>query len=385
MAQYPYLPFYPGDFWIKTNHLEGPVRNGYLALLMSAWMRPGCALPDDDDELACMVGVSKRVWINKYRDKIAKFFIIEDGRWINKRLREERAWVEEAQRSNPKRQAERGQRRAATAERDQHGRFVSASAAVPEPLPPTVPASPSREVTETGASAIYPTPSPSSPATDQPATSQAGSGWSVNHQPPRPRVNSSLRSELTTAQHDEKTERNGEKEEEPQCASTQKENEFEKNFEAFWGKYPRKLDKKKAAKAFKKILKTGKDPTKIIEGTGRYATETVHTEARYIKHPATWLNGACWENEPEPKRMETSYDGSESWTGRAYPARQTHFEQACEVIGWYERRAALHKANTSPSHRTGPTTANGACDTGWTGQGQGAFAYACEGEGVEYV
>lgn len=33
-------------------------------------------------------------------------------------------------------------------------------------------------------------------------------------------------------------------------------------------------------------------------GIQRYAAEVAGREAKFVKHPSTWLNGTCWLDEP---------------------------------------------------------------------------------------
>jgi hypothetical protein len=82
-------------------------------------------------------------------------------------------------------------------------------------------------------------------------------------------------------------------------------------FDNFWKEYPRKSDKRAALKAFRSALSraTFED---ILAGVIRYANDPNLPEARFIKHPATWLNADAWENGPLPelrkKRKETDWD-----------------------------------------------------------------------------
>jgi hypothetical protein len=71
----------------------------------------------------------------------------------------------------------------------------------------------------------------------------------------------------------------------------------------FWPRYPRHAAKRAALKAFAKAVKAGTSPDEIIAGAMRYAAEVANTEPRFIKHPATWLNGACWLDEPSSPRQ----------------------------------------------------------------------------------
>lgn len=68
-------------------------------------------------------------------------------------------------------------------------------------------------------------------------------------------------------------------------------------FEEFYQHYPRKKSRGHAEKAWLKIAEPEQE--KAILGAKAYAKRTTEekTEDRYIKHPATWLNGKCWEDQ----------------------------------------------------------------------------------------
>jgi hypothetical protein len=74
--------------------------------------------------------------------------------------------------------------------------------------------------------------------------------------------------------------------------------QIEEAFGRFWAAYPRRAAKLAAAKAFAAAVKRGADPEALIAGAARYAAERAGQDPRYTKHPATWLNGDCWADEP---------------------------------------------------------------------------------------
>ena len=39
----------------------------------------------------------------------------------------------------------------------------------------------------------------------------------------------------------------------------------------------------------------------LIANAKRYAAQVRGKEARYSTHPATWLNGKCWLDDPKPR------------------------------------------------------------------------------------
>jgi len=75
--------------------------------------------------------------------------------------------------------------------------------------------------------------------------------------------------------------------------------EVEKGFSEFWKIYPRRVSKKAAIKSFIRALKDGATLKEIIDGAKKYATFVFssETEMRFVKHPTTWLNNGCWDDE----------------------------------------------------------------------------------------
>lgn len=67
-------------------------------------------------------------------------------------------------------------------------------------------------------------------------------------------------------------------------------------FPEFWATYPRRDDRAKAEKAW---VTHGCDAIAdvVIRGAGRYASEKVGSEKKYIALPTSWLNGRRWEDE----------------------------------------------------------------------------------------
>ena len=75
------------------------------------------------------------------------------------------------------------------------------------------------------------------------------------------------------------------------------------DFDTFWSKYPRKVGKGDARKAFAKAMKLT-DMETILAAIDRYKSQK--PDWLHFKHPATWLNKECWEDEwDEPKKPQT--------------------------------------------------------------------------------
>lgn len=71
-------------------------------------------------------------------------------------------------------------------------------------------------------------------------------------------------------------------------------------FARFWTIYPRRVAKGAAIKAWNRAIKTGTDAKTILDACEFYALERKGQDPNYTKHPATWLNAACWHDEPDP-------------------------------------------------------------------------------------
>lgn len=86
------------------------------------------------------------------------------------------------------------------------------------------------------------------------------------------------------------------------------------DFEGFWNLYGFKVGKQKAQTSYNNARKKGATREIIIGGVERYqrASQAKGTPAKFIKHPATWLNGEHWNDEyPEytDNRSDTKQTG----------------------------------------------------------------------------
>ncbi len=89
-----------------------------------------------------------------------------------------------------------------------------------------------------------------------------------------------------------------------------KENEkrmLNEQFEHLWKKYPRKVGKEQAFKAFKKYRLSGVFEDDMEEGIDRYLKyiKDNNIEDRYIKHGSTWFNQKGWEDVYPEKYVPT--------------------------------------------------------------------------------
>jgi hypothetical protein len=92
-------------------------------------------------------------------------------------------------------------------------------------------------------------------------------------------------------------------------------------FDDFYRLYPLKKEPDRARTAWGKAI--GKaDPKVIIDGVHTYIDELKRT-GTYCKHPATWLNAACWADEPTPDGIRGGHP-AQARNGRRDPVQTVH-------------------------------------------------------------
>ena len=73
-------------------------------------------------------------------------------------------------------------------------------------------------------------------------------------------------------------------------------------FDRFWEAYPRKVEKLGARRKFDSAVKSGVDPDRIVAGAEAYARSDA-VRRGFVKHPTTWLNAGCWDDDQAPARQ----------------------------------------------------------------------------------
>ena len=71
------------------------------------------------------------------------------------------------------------------------------------------------------------------------------------------------------------------------------------NFEEFWSRYPRKVAKPNAKKAYAKAIRKHRHDD-IMFGLSQHLSAMAAKDNQFIPHPSTWLNGERFNDEPEP-------------------------------------------------------------------------------------
>ena len=69
-------------------------------------------------------------------------------------------------------------------------------------------------------------------------------------------------------------------------------------FWLFWQMYPRKIDKDRARRAWRKLSPARAMAKAILEGLRNWKKCDQWQDERFIPHPTTWLNGRRWESTP---------------------------------------------------------------------------------------
>jgi hypothetical protein len=82
---------------------------------------------------------------------------------------------------------------------------------------------------------------------------------------------------------------------------TETETDISRRFAEFWSAYPRKASKPDARKAFDKIDPDQETLALMLAAIDRQglAAKCAAGEARFVAHPATWLNKERWKDEDE--------------------------------------------------------------------------------------
>lgn len=76
-------------------------------------------------------------------------------------------------------------------------------------------------------------------------------------------------------------------------------------FDLFWSKYPNKVAKIAALKAWKKLAPTREDTVSILESLEKQKTSRMWQEGIGIPHPSTYLNQARFLDEPIEEDQKT--------------------------------------------------------------------------------
>lgn len=101
MADFPCLPLWTDAYLADTTHLRTEEHGAYLLLLMAAWRRADCSLPDDDEILARTARLPLSKW-KAIRPVLEPFWKVDKRRKIlvQKRLKKEREFSQKKREQN---------------------------------------------------------------------------------------------------------------------------------------------------------------------------------------------------------------------------------------------------------------------------------------------
>lgn len=136
---------------------------------------------------------------------------------------------------------------------------------------------------------------------------------------------------------------------EANASSISLETEFEQQF---WPAYPRKVGKGQAIRAFRTARKLS-DLETILVAVRRYADERRGENPEYTKHAATWLNGQCWLDEQQTKRVDP-------------PPKQSNARQQMWMEDYLEQTGQSHEpdSETGNIYDLGHGSGYSRCDDG---------------------
>jgi hypothetical protein len=73
--------------------------------------------------------------------------------------------------------------------------------------------------------------------------------------------------------------------------------DLDADFEKWFAQYPKRVAKATALKDYRAARKRA-TAEELLSGATRYAAERNGQDPKFTKHPSTWLNGGCWDDEP---------------------------------------------------------------------------------------
>jgi uncharacterized protein YdaU (DUF1376 family) len=145
MAEFPALPLWTDAYIADTPDLTTAEHGCYLLMLMIAWRRPDCALPDDMPWLkrsiaGCAAGFHGHTFNAIVPGLLKRFFRLEGGQWTQKRLSKERAYLKARSAKQRQNALKRSSKRAQTVgkrgvEFNQTNELSDATAMPPHPHP----------------------------------------------------------------------------------------------------------------------------------------------------------------------------------------------------------------------------------------------------------
>lgn len=120
-------------------------------------------------------------------------------------------------------------------------------------------------------------------------------------------------------------------------------------FDEFWDHYPNKREKLPARIVWNRVTRNT-DPNVIVAAAKAFGEDpNLPAERKFIKHPATWLNKACWEDGALPERERTAEEKADYARAMNERRRLLDLEHTAKLRA--ETRAAEEAARLNPPKR----------------------------------
>jgi hypothetical protein len=110
-------------------------------------------------------------------------------------------------------------------------------------------------------------------------------------------------------------------------------------FAEWYAAYPRHVARSAAAAAYRRAVKRVSFDA-LLASARRYAEECAGNDPQFTKHPASWLNGGCWEDDPVGLTLVPTTGPIDKSTMEAWISRLTMFygkDPACPVGTWSQK------------------------------------------------
>jgi len=242
--RFPAFMFWPERYWLDTYDLSDAEHGRYLRILMLLWNTPRCHIPADPAWIATKTGRSVEAFETEIKPILLRFCKTDGGSWWQAKLLAE---YERCERLSSRGRA--------------GGNALAKKKKVSSQIH-------TREPQQAYAPTPTPTPTPTPKKEEKILPPAAGDGLLAEP------------AKLTSTA------------------------DWPKDYQdQFWRNYPRKTEKKAALAKLDAIKKSGTVRwAALIGGLLRFVqhVKATRTEERYIKHPTTWLNRGCWDDEHGP-------------------------------------------------------------------------------------
>lgn len=298
MSKAPSMPVFPDALIGDTTDLSMEEFGAYCMILFVTWRNNGRALPDDPVRMARVCRVSERRWTNQLRPVLTRFFDLTGGTW--RQLRLEKEWDFVAKKTAC--QSDKGKK---SAEAKALKNNKTSSTAVDARLQPEFNPHTHTQLFTSKADALEATIKPGRVAdVDENAAKKRADAKAVNppvqrDEPVSARVVAGVTPEASLWSNGEECGAVG-KPDAPCFADKPESRAFDAEFAEWWRHVPRKVGRGNAERAYRAAQKHA-TPGDLLAGIQRFAEQVRGTDPQYIAHPATWLNGKRWLDEPEPQ------------------------------------------------------------------------------------